>query len=136
MIDSGRTIAEVSRELGIDAGMLSVWVKDERRRVTAAEVHGDKPLEAAERAELLRLRGQVTELEESMGALKGEQSWMRAGANAGASVVGGALGGAVVGAVAGSAFTPVGSLILGVMGGFGGAKFASDIVEGFSQKIG
>jgi transposase-like protein len=63
VIDSGRTIAEVARELGIDAGMLSVWVKDERRRITAAEVHGEKPLEAAERAELLRLRGQVAELE-------------------------------------------------------------------------
>ena len=38
-------------------------VKDERRRIAAAEVHGEKPLEAAERAELLRLRGQVAELE-------------------------------------------------------------------------
>jgi len=41
--------------------MLSVWVKDERRRITAAEVHGDKPLEAPERAELQRLRRQVAE---------------------------------------------------------------------------
>ncbi|WP_414945576.1 transposase [Amycolatopsis sp. cmx-11-32] len=63
VIDSGRTISEVARELGLDAGMLSVWVKDERRRIAAAEVLGDKPLEAAERAELLRLRGQVAELE-------------------------------------------------------------------------
>ncbi|MFF1613444.1 transposase [Amycolatopsis sp. NPDC058278] len=63
VIDSGRTITEVARELGIDAGMLSVWVKDERRRITAAEAHGDKPLEAAERAELQRLRQQVGELE-------------------------------------------------------------------------
>jgi transposase len=63
VIDTDRTIAEVARELGIDAGMLSVWVKDERRRIAAAEVHGEQPLEAPERAELQRLRRQVAELE-------------------------------------------------------------------------
>ncbi|WP_083471715.1 transposase [Kibdelosporangium phytohabitans] len=63
MIDSGRTISEVARELGIDPGMLSVWVKHERRRVAAAEVHGETPLEPAEQAELQRLRRQVAELE-------------------------------------------------------------------------
>lgn len=63
VIDSERSIAEVARELGIDAGMLSVWVKDERRRVAAAEVVGDRALQPAERAELLRLRRQVAELE-------------------------------------------------------------------------
>lgn len=63
VIDSDRTISEVARELGIDPGMLSVWVKDERRRIAAAEVHGDKPLDAPERDELLRLRRQVAELE-------------------------------------------------------------------------
>ncbi len=63
VIDSGRTISEVARELGIDPGMLSVWVKDERRRVAAAEAVGEQPPDAAERAELLRLRRQVSELE-------------------------------------------------------------------------
>jgi transposase-like protein len=43
--------------------MLSVRVKDERRRIAAAEVHGEKPLETAERAELLRLRRYAAELE-------------------------------------------------------------------------
>jgi transposase len=63
VIDSGRTVAEVARELGLNDGLLSIWVKDERRRIAAAEVHGDKPLETAERAELQRLRKQVAELE-------------------------------------------------------------------------
>ncbi|WP_275291906.1 hypothetical protein [Amycolatopsis sp. La24] len=63
MIDSGRTIAEVAREPGLDAGMSSGWAKDERRRVTAAEIHEGKTLEAAERAELPRLHRQVAELE-------------------------------------------------------------------------
>jgi transposase-like protein len=63
VIDSGRTIAEVAHELGLNDGLLGNWVKEERRRIAAAEFHGDKPLEAAERAELLRLRKQVAELE-------------------------------------------------------------------------
>ena len=69
VIDSDRSIAEVARELGIDPGMLSVWVKDERRRVAAAEVVGDRSLEPAERAELLRLRRQVAELEKDIAFL-------------------------------------------------------------------
>jgi transposase len=63
VIDTDRTVAEVARELGIDAGMLSTWVKDERRRTTAAEAHGEEPLDPPERDELLRLRRQVAELE-------------------------------------------------------------------------
>ncbi|GAA3613846.1 hypothetical protein GCM10022223_32550 [Kineosporia mesophila] len=41
VIDSGRTISEVARELGVDPGMLGVWGKDERRRLTAAEAVRD-----------------------------------------------------------------------------------------------
>lgn len=63
VIDSGRTIAEVSRELGLNESLLGEWVKSERRRIAAAEVQGEKPLDAAERAELIRLRRQVSELE-------------------------------------------------------------------------
>jgi len=36
VIDSGRTIAEVARELGVNEGLLGRWVADERRRVEAA----------------------------------------------------------------------------------------------------
>ncbi|MGY1870262.1 MULTISPECIES: transposase [Nocardia] len=63
VIDSGRASTEVARELGVHETVLSTWVKDERRRIAAAEVHGEKPLDTAERAELLRLRRQVGELE-------------------------------------------------------------------------
>ena len=63
VIDSRSTIAEVARELGLNDGLLSNWVKDERRRIAAAEFHGEKPLDAAERGELLRLRRKVSELE-------------------------------------------------------------------------
>lgn len=48
---------------GAQRRFLSTWVKDERRRIAVGEVRGKKPLDAAERAELLRLRRQVTELE-------------------------------------------------------------------------
>lgn len=61
VIDTGRTIAEVARELGIDPGMFSVWVKDERRRTEAATVVGNDPLQASERAELQALRRRVAE---------------------------------------------------------------------------
>ncbi|MCK0093842.1 transposase [Rhodococcus sp. F64268] len=63
VIDSGRTIAEVARELGLNESLLGEWVKVERRRIAAAEVQGEKPLDGDERAELLRLRRQVSELE-------------------------------------------------------------------------
>ncbi|GLY20054.1 hypothetical protein Kisp01_70680 [Kineosporia sp. NBRC 101677] len=43
VIDSGRTISEVARDLKIAPGMLSVWGKDERRRVSAAAPLGISP---------------------------------------------------------------------------------------------
>lgn len=78
VIDSGRTIAEVARELGLNEGLLSNWVKDERRRIAAAEAHGDKPLDAAERAELLRLRKQVAEQDKDIAFLKKASAYFAA----------------------------------------------------------
>lgn len=69
-IDSGRTIAEVARELGINEAFLGRWIADERRHMEAATVFGDQPLTAAERAELARLRKQVTEQEKNLAFLK------------------------------------------------------------------
>jgi len=48
VIDSGRTVAEVARELGLGEPLLGKWVGDERRRIAAAEVHGEKPVTPAE----------------------------------------------------------------------------------------
>jgi transposase len=44
VIDSDRTIVEDARKQGIDPGMLSVWVKRERRRGAVAEVVGGQAL--------------------------------------------------------------------------------------------
>jgi transposase len=70
VIDTGRTIAEVARELGIDPGMFSVWVKDERRRVEAATAVGSDPLPASEQAELHALRRRVAEQDKDIAFLK------------------------------------------------------------------
>ncbi|NMM92364.1 transposase, partial [Rhodococcus sp. SRB_17] len=66
VIDSGRTIAEVARDLGLSENLLGRWVADERRRIEATSVSGDAPLTAAERTELARLRKQVAEQEKDI----------------------------------------------------------------------
>jgi transposase-like protein len=78
VIDSGRTIAEVSRELGINEALLGRWVGDERRRIEAAAVAGEQPLTAAERTELVRLRKQVAEQEKDIAFLKKASAYFAA----------------------------------------------------------
>ncbi len=59
VIDTGRPIAEVARELNLGATLLGRWVKKERERA------GDGPaadLDADERAELDQLRKEIAEL--------------------------------------------------------------------------
>jgi transposase len=58
VIDTGRTIAEVAREIGVGEQLLGRWVAIERARMV------DPPgaLDVDERAELERLRREVTEL--------------------------------------------------------------------------
>ena len=57
VIDSGRTITEVARELGISDQLLGRWVRDERVRQAAAvgvpDVP-DTPVTESERAELVK----------------------------------------------------------------------------------
>ena len=63
--ETGRPIAQVARELGINAGTLGNWVaKDDTGR-------GDRPqLSEDERAELARLRKENTELRMQRDVLK------------------------------------------------------------------
>ena len=66
VIDSGRSVSEVARELTIGEVLLGRWVRDERARMEAAKGCELEPLSVAERAELLRLRKQVSEQEKDL----------------------------------------------------------------------
>ena len=70
VIDSGRSVVEVAKEIAVPDNSLFRWVRDERRRMEALEGTSDEPLSASERAELLRLRRQVTEQEKDNEFLK------------------------------------------------------------------
>jgi transposase-like protein len=63
VIDSGRSVVDVAKEIAVPDNSLFRWVRDERRRMEALEGTSDQPLSPAERAELLRLRRQVDEQE-------------------------------------------------------------------------
>ena len=78
VIDSGRTIAEVAPELGVNEGLLGRWVGEERRRVEAVATRDDVPLTPAERTELARLRKQVAEQEKDIAFLKKASAYFAA----------------------------------------------------------
>lgn len=69
VIDTGRTVREVAAELSILENSLSVWVRDERRRMEALNASSAEPLSAAERSELLRLRREVAEKDKDLAFL-------------------------------------------------------------------
>jgi len=56
--ETGKPIAQVARELGVNEGTLGNWVNADRRRRDA----GDGQLSRDERAELVRLRRENAEL--------------------------------------------------------------------------
>jgi len=64
--ETGRPIAQVARELGINGGTLGNWVGLERR----AREGGDGRLSESERAELVRLRRENAELAMERDVLK------------------------------------------------------------------
>ena len=67
VIDTGRTVAEVARDLGVGEQLLGRWVRDERTRQGAAEsVPVEEELTETERAELARLRRRIAEQDKKL----------------------------------------------------------------------
>lgn len=64
VLETGKPVAVVARDLGIHAGTLGNWVKAERRD------GGEGALDADERAELVRLRRRCADLEMERDVLK------------------------------------------------------------------
>ncbi|WP_298347771.1 transposase [Ferrimicrobium sp.] len=62
VIDTGRSVQEVARELSVGEDSLYRWVRDERRRIEAAMSAGEEPLSPKEHQELMRLRRELEEL--------------------------------------------------------------------------
>ncbi len=76
MIDTGRSLAEVTGDLSVVDSSLGRWVRDRRRRMDTVAGSSDEPLTAAERTELLRLRRQVAEQDKDL-AFLGKGSVLR-----------------------------------------------------------
>ena len=68
VIDTGRPIAHVARELGVYESSLGRWVAKERAARGGDD--GLVPLDADERAELASLKSEVTELRRERDLLK------------------------------------------------------------------
>ena len=66
MLDEGKTIGAVARELDLTASALSAWV----RRAQANRTKGTTGLTSEERSELTRLRKEVRELRMERDILK------------------------------------------------------------------
>jgi transposase len=66
VVESGRPIAQVARELGINEGTLGNWVARDRQ----ARSGTDAPLSGSEREELTRLRRELAEAQMERDVLK------------------------------------------------------------------
>lgn len=66
VVESGRPIAQVARDLGVHEGTLGNWVAKAREVMGGA----DAPLSESERAELARLRSENAELRMQRDVLK------------------------------------------------------------------
>ena len=68
-IPAGSAGSRSPAQLSINEVTLGNWVRDERRRIQAADGTDVEPLDGAERAELIRLRKQVEEQEKDLAFL-------------------------------------------------------------------
>jgi transposase len=66
--ETGKPIARVAEELGVNAGTLGNWMQRDRRAREAADGH--PPVTESERAELVRLRRENAELRMERDVLK------------------------------------------------------------------
>jgi transposase len=71
LINSGRPISEIARDLGISDGTLGNWVKAAKKRGDVKE----KPLEIDERARLKELEEEVRRLKMEREILKKAAAW-------------------------------------------------------------
>jgi transposase len=71
VINSGRPVAEIARDLGINEGTLGNWVNRAKKSGQVKE----KPLGAAERAELEQLRKENQRLRMERDFLKKAAAW-------------------------------------------------------------
>jgi transposase len=70
VIDSGRSLRDVSMELGVNHETLRAWVLAERAREEARKVAEEEPLSFNERYELEQLRREKAQLEKDVEFLK------------------------------------------------------------------
>ena len=74
VIDLGRPVSEVARELNVHENVLRKWVRAERVRDEVVNdgrhVPPDGDLSAGERAELVRLRAELAEKDKELSFLK------------------------------------------------------------------
>jgi len=71
VVESGRPIAEVARDLGLNEGTLGNWVGKAKRAGTVQ----DKPLDAGDREELRRLQEENRRLKLERDFLKKAAAW-------------------------------------------------------------
>ena len=81
VIDSGRSLRDVSMELGVNHETLRAWVLAERAQEEARKVADEEPLSFNERYELEQLRRRNTQLHKEGGVLEKSAAFFAADKN-------------------------------------------------------